>query len=173
MPGEPATTLRPETADDVDAIRDLVAEAFAAVPYGDGTESAIVDRLRERGELTISLVAERAGRVVGHAAASPVRLSGGEPGWFGLGPVAVLPGHQRTGVGTALVARTLDLLRERTGAAGVVVLGDPGYYGRFGFRAGAGLTCDGVPATHFQSVPLSVDGRVPRAAVAFSPAFDA
>ena len=165
--------LRPETAADIDPVRALIGEAFAPVPYASGTEAAIVDALRGRNELVLSIVAERAGRIVGHAAVSPVRLSTDEPGWVALGPVAVAPRHQRTGVGAALVRHALELLGERVAVAGCVVLGDPAYYARFGFRAQTGLVFDGAPAAYFQSLPLTVAGRTPSAAVSFSPAFDA
>ena len=165
--------LRPETAADIDPVRALIGAAFAPVPYASGTEAAIVAALRERGELLLSIVAERAGRIVGHGAVSPVRLSTNDPGWVALGPVAVAPGHQRTGVGSALVRHALELLGERTAVAGCVVLGDPAYYARFGFRAQTGLSFDGAPPAYFQSLPLTVAGHTPSAAVSFSPAFDA
>src|SRR5690606_18603384 len=114
------------------AIHTLVAAAFDGHPHSDGSEPAIVDRLRADGDLTISLVAEDGGEIVGHIAFSPVTISDGNEGWFGLGPVAVAPQRQREGIGAALIEHGLALLRER-GSAGCVVLGDPAYYGRFGF----------------------------------------
>ena len=84
------------------------------------------------GELTVSLVAETDG-LVGHVAFSPVLIADGSAGWYGLAPVAVLPEWQRRGVGAALIRRGLAILGAR-GAAGCVVLGDPAYYGRFGYN---------------------------------------
>lgn len=98
-------------------------------------ESRLVDALRANGGAWVSLVAERAGRVVGHILFSPVRLDPdpGAPRGAGLAPVAVLPDHQRRGIGGALVREGLSRCRA-LGVEFVVVLGDPGYYGRFGFR---------------------------------------
>jgi len=89
--------IRSEEPGDVNAIRDLVRAAFAEGPHSDGTEPAIVDALREGGALTISLVAADGAVIVGHVAVSPVTVGGDAGEWFGLGPVAVLPGRQRQG----------------------------------------------------------------------------
>jgi hypothetical protein len=67
-------------------------------------------------------------------------ISDGATGWFGLGPISVLPELQGTGIGTLLMQDALRLLRAR-GAAGCVVLGDPAYYSRFGFAPEASLVC--------------------------------
>ena len=131
--------IRDERPEDVDAIRNLTARAFAGMPYSDGTESAIVDRLREAGTLTLSLVAAMDGAVVGHVAFSPVAISDGSKDWFGLGPISVEPQHQREGIGSALVDAGLSRLKA-LGARGCVLVGDPGYYGRFGFSTGPALS---------------------------------
>ena len=162
-------TLRPETPADIPAIHHLTAEAFQNAEHTSRTEQFIVDALRAAGQLTISLVAEDAGTVIGHVALSPVTLSDGTPGWYGLGPVSVHPGRQRTGIGSRLVRQALDDSR-RAGAAGCVVLGDPGYYGRFGFRAEPGLVLPGVPPAYFQALPFG--GPVPRARVRYHEGFD-
>ncbi|WP_163469467.1 GNAT family N-acetyltransferase, partial [Escherichia coli] len=83
--------------------------------------------------LTLSLVAEHNGTPIGHASVSPIVLSNGAAGWYGLAPVSVLPAYQSQGIGSRLIRRLLAELQER-GAAGCVVLGDPNYYGRFGFQ---------------------------------------
>src|SRR5690606_39869862 len=80
-----------------------------------------------------SKVAESDGEIIGHVAISPVRISDSADGWFGLGPISVLPEFQGQGVGSQLMKSALDELEAR-GAAGCVVLGEPGYYGRFGFK---------------------------------------
>ena len=146
--------IRDERPEDVDAIRDLTARAFAGMPYSGGSEPAIVDRLREAGTLTLSLVAAMDGAVVGHVAFSPVTISDGSKDWFGLGPLSVEPPHQREGIGSALVDAGLSRLKA-LGARGCVLVGDPGYYGRFGFSTGPALTYDGAPPEYFMHVAFS------------------
>lgn len=146
--------VRTEQGGDVEAIRHLTEKAFASAPHTDGTEHLIIDRLRAAAALTLSLVAEDATGIVGHVAFSPVALSDGTDGWFGLGPLSVAPERQRTGIGGALVRSGLARLREKP-AAGCVLLGDPAYYGRFGFAADPRLRLEGVPPEYFQSVAFS------------------
>ncbi|MGH8206028.1 MAG: GNAT family N-acetyltransferase [Steroidobacteraceae bacterium] len=81
----------------------MTIAAFLNAPHTSHTEHLIVDELRRTGNLTISLVADAAGSVVGHVAVSPVRVSGRASGWFGLGPISVMPERQRRGVGSGLV----------------------------------------------------------------------
>ena len=94
-----------------------------------------MDRLRDAGALTLSLVAEVEGRIIGHIAFSPVRISSesSETEVMGLAPMSVRPEFQRSGVGSQLVRRGLEMLREN-GYEIVVVLGHPAYYPRFGFE---------------------------------------
>ena len=146
--------IRDERPEDVDAIHALTARAFAGMPYSDGTEPAIVDRLRIAGALTLSLVAEMDGSVVGHVALSPVAISDGSMDWFGLGPISVEPPHQREGIGSALVDAGLSRLKA-LGARGCVLVGNPDYYGRFGFSTGPALTYDGAPPEYFMHVAFS------------------
>ncbi|KAA9393694.1 TIGR03086 family protein [Kocuria coralli] len=129
--------IRPETPADVEAIRDLTTAAFDPVPYSDGSEPQIIDRLRADGDLAISLVAEDpSGRMIGHIAFSPVTAGNAARGWYGLGPVAVDPGRQGEGVGRALIEAGLAALK-KFGASGCALVGDPGFYTRFGFSGGA------------------------------------
>lgn len=121
--------IRNEVPADAPAIAAVTAAAFRSAEHSSGTEQHIVGALRDAGQLVVSLVAEEHGQVVGHVAASPATLSDGTAGWYGLGPVSVLPGHQGRGLGTLLVTRCLAELRARD-AAGCVVLGEPGYYAR-------------------------------------------
>ena len=160
--------VRLERRGDERVIGEVVDAAFAGHPHSDGNEPAIVERLRADGDLALSLVAEDAGRIVGHAAFSPVAISDGSRGWYGLGPVAVLPACQRRGVGAALIARGLDLLRGR-GAAGCVVLGDPAYYARFGFAHDPALVFSGPPPRYFQQVRFAAAGAA--GIVTYAPAF--
>lgn len=146
--------VRPERAADIDAIRALTETAFRTAPHADGTEHLIIDRLRAAGALTLSLVAEADGAVVGHVAFSPVSVSDGSAGWYGLGPISVDPARQGEGIGGALVRAGLEQLKAR-GAAGCVLLGDPAYYARFGFAPDPALTLDGVPPEYFMRVAFS------------------
>src|SRR5579863_8571960 len=125
--------IRAETPADLSAIEAVTIAAFLNAPHTSHTEQFIVSSLREAGKLTLSLVADAQGTLVGHVALSPVSLSDGTPGWFGLGPISVLPEHQRGGVGSRLMREALRRLREQ-GAAGCVLLGDPKFYSRFGFK---------------------------------------
>jgi putative acetyltransferase len=122
----------------------------------------------------VSLVAftpvQEGGEVVGHIAFSPVAISDGSPGWYGLGPVAVLPLWQRQGVGKALIIEGLARLRE-LGAQGCCLVGHPEYYPKFGFRNPGDLSIEGVPAEVFFVLPF--DGGMPQGVVTFHPAFGA
>lgn len=162
--------VRDERAEDADAIRVITDAAFAGMPHSAGTEAAIVDGLRSADALTISLVADEGGAVLGHVAFSPVAIDGEHYGWFGLGPVSVAPARQRQGIGDALIRAGLARL-EQQGAQGCVVLGDPRYYRRFGFVADPALRYPGVPQEYFQRLVL--DGAAAAGVVAYHPAFDA
>ncbi|MBQ0932675.1 N-acetyltransferase [Ideonella sp. 4Y16] len=160
--------IRPESPDDSAAIHVVTELAFRGHPHSDGSEPRIVRGLRDAGALSVSLVAEVDGVVVGHVAVSPVTISDGSPGWHGLGPISVLPAWQRQGVGSALMQAALERLRSQ-GAAGCVLLGDPAYYGRFGFAARPGLVYPGPPAAYFMALPLA--GVLPQGEVSYHPAF--
>jgi putative acetyltransferase len=114
--------------------------------------------------------ADVGGTIVGHVAVSPVVISDGTSGWFGLGPISVVPEHQTRGVGARLMEEALGLLR-KLGAGGCVVLGDPKYYGRFGFRSDRRLNLPGVPPEYFQA--LSFDSSRPHGVVSYHGAFEA
>lgn len=160
--------IRPERPDDIDAIEQVVRKAFLRAAHTSGTEHLIVRELRRASALTISLVAVIHGKIVGHVAVSPVAISDGAPGWYGLGPVAVVPSHQKRGIGYALVRGAL-LRLEQTGAAGCVVLGEPAYYGRFSFHVEPALVLEGVPPGYFQALLLA--GTPARGTVTYHPAF--
>ena len=160
--------IRNETDSDIDAITEITIAAFADCAYGNHTEQFIVTALRAAGALSVSLVAEIDGRVVGHAAFSPVTIDGEPCDWYGLGPVSVVPELQRQGIGSALINEGLRLLKE-AGGKGRVLVGDPNYYVRFGFRNVPELTLDGVPPEVFQALPLG--DEAPRGAVVFHEAF--
>ena len=143
--------IRKERVGDVPRIHQLTRDAFLNAPHTDHTEQFIVDALRSAGALSISLVAERAGEVLGHVAVSPVTISDGTTGWFGLGPVSVAPAEQGAGIGSALMQAALAELKQ-LGARGCVLLGAPAFYRRFGFRPAAPLVLTDVPPEYFQAV---------------------
>lgn len=145
----PGLLIRAERSGDIEPVAALTREAFAGQPYSSHTEQFIVDALRRAGALTLSLVAVQAGLVVGHIAFSPVTVSDGSVDWYGLGPLSVAPALQGRGIGRALVEQGLRALRE-AGAQGCVLLGDPAFYGRFGFASHPDLRLAGVPQEHFQ-----------------------
>ncbi|NMM44127.1 N-acetyltransferase [Rhodospirillaceae bacterium KN72] len=163
-------TIRPETDDDTAAIHDITVAAFADLEISNHTEQFIVEALRLAHALTVSLVAEVDGRLVGHIAFSPITLSDGTKGWYGLGPVSVAPDCQRQGIGTALIEEGLSRLK-KLGAHGCCLVGHPEYYPRFGFRNRPELTLDGVPPYAFFA--LSYDSTYPTATVTFHEAFAA
>jgi putative acetyltransferase len=163
-----SVNIRAETLADVAAIEAVTVSAFRTAPHASHTEQHIVNALRAAGRLAVSLVADMDGVVVGHVALSPVSIDDGTESWFGLGPVSVLPEHQRQGVGSRLVREALRILRER-GALGCVVLGEPEYYGRFGFQADRDLILPGVPPKYFQAI--SFGSSKPRGEVSYHQAF--
>ncbi len=140
--------IRKETAKDFRDIRELHDRVFSGP-----TEGSIVDGIRKGNPDALSLVAVVNDRIVGHIFFSPVAIGGLDaiPA-MGLGPMAVLPEHQKQGIGAALVTRGIQLLQE-SGCAMVFVLGHAGYYPRFGFSPASrhGFTCqwDGAPDDAF------------------------
>lgn len=161
--------IRKETSEDAAEIRHLTDEAFRTVAYSNQKEGEIVDALRAAKALTLSLIAEDKGEILGHVAFSPVLIGGEDKGWYGLGPVSVRPDRQGEGIGGKLIREGLALLRA-TGAKGCVLLGDPGYYGRFGFKADARLKLPGVPAEYFQCLAFGPD--MPQGNVTYHTAFN-
>lgn len=161
--------LRREQPEDEASIRKLTEMAFKPMSFSDGTEAPIIDDLRREGDLTLSMVATSSGEIVGHIAFSPVTIDGKSAGWFGLGPVSVLPTLQRKGIGAALVEEGTAILRS-TGASGCVLTGDPRYYRRFGFRSNGKLTYRKLPTSVVQALPFKNDDAV--GVLAFSPAFE-
>jgi len=118
--------------------------------------------------LTISLVAEIDGQVVGHIAFSPVTISDGSIGWYGLGPVSVLPEYQKKGIGKSLINKGLSMLKGLAGQ-GCTLVGDPNYYKRFGFRNIPDLVYEGIPQEVFLVLPFAEN--VPQGIVLFHEGF--
>ena len=163
-----AITIRPERPEDAAAIYIVTEAAFRDMPFSDGDEAELVGKLREDGDLTLSLVAEDRAIIVGHIAFSPVTISDGTRDWYDLGPVSVLPELHGQGIGSALVRRGIADMRAK-GAKGIVLLGSPDYYGRFGFEHDPQLRYPGPPAEYFQRLVL--DGPAPTGVVRYVPAF--
>ena len=161
-------TIRGERAEDADPIRHVHTASFPSP-----AEGHLVDLLRASTNLAISLVATVDGIVVGHVAFSPVTVAWDVVG-LGLAPLAVLPAFRARGVGTRLVRAGLAAC-SASGCGWVVVLGEPDFYGRFGFGPASALGLHdayaGGPA--FQVVEFS-DGAAPRGAglVSYGPEFD-
>ncbi|WP_061303193.1 GNAT family N-acetyltransferase [Achromobacter piechaudii] len=160
--------LRSEAPADVAAIHAVTEAAFLDAPHTSHNEQFILAALREAGALTVSLVAEMEGSVVGNVAASPVSISDGTSGWFGIGPVSVIPKLQGRGIGSQLIRKALARLSD-LGASGCVVLGEPSYYKRFGFMNEATLVLPDVPPEYFMA--MSFGQPLPSGTVTYHQAF--
>ncbi len=159
--------IRHEQARDIIEIEHLTYSAFENHPHhppgAKPTEHLIVNRLRDSGALTLSLIAEELAveklssesetTLVGHIAFSPIQINGKESNWYGLGPVSVLPSHQGKGIGSQLIEQGINQLTA-LGAEGIVVLGEPEYYRRFGFAHQVALKLEGVPPEYFMAQQL-------------------
>lgn len=162
-------TIRPETLADVAAIHDVTRRAFLTQPHADGDEQNLIDRLRDRGELSLSLVAlSKGGALVGHIGFSPVTIDGSACGWFQLAPVSAEPALHHRGIGSALIQSGIAELVAR-GARGIGVVGDPAYYERFGFGQIERLAPDGPEAPYFRAMVLQ--DPAPRGVVRYASAF--
>ena len=161
--------VRTEVPADASAISAVTEAAFREHPHSRQTEAQIIEALRRAGALSLSLVAQLNHQVVGHVAFSPVTITGDAPGWYGLGPLSVAPSVQGSGVGTALVWHGLQTMRQRN-AAGCVVLGEPAYYGRFGFRSTPALRLEGAPPGCFLVRPF--ERLIPLGTLRYHAAFD-
>ena len=162
--------VRDETTGDIGAIAEVTTAAFETLAISNHTEQLIIEALRTAGALTVSLVAEVDGRVIGHIAFSPVTISDGTQNWYGLGPVSVLPEYQRQGIGKALIREGLSRLKGMH-AGGCCLVGHPEYYKRFGFQNTRELVHEGVPEDVF--FVMSFDGHIPRGTVEFHEGFQA
>ena len=146
--------IRREQAGDEKAIYKVTADAFRGHPYAGGDEQDLVNRLRELGQLALSLVAMDGEQLVGQVCFSPVTLSDGSEPWFGLGPVSVTPERQSQGVGSQLIRSGLNEISAR-GALGCVLTGNPAYYQRFGFELAPSNVPKQEPREFFQLKLLS------------------
>lgn len=164
-------TIRQEIPEERASIHYVNQEAF-----GRNQEADLVDKLRKRGVLTVSLVAVQETAVVGYIAFSPVEIAS-EKSSFGaltLAPVAVLPAHQNKGNGSQLVIAGLEECH-RLGHEIIVLAGHPNYYPRFGFvpAYAKGIECEfEVPDEAWMIVELkqgALEGR--QGKVRFQPEF--
>lgn len=160
--------IRSEQPSDVEAIAEVTKAAFEDHPFSHQTEHFIIQDLRADDALTISLVGEVDGRVVGHIAFSSVTISDGTTDWHGLGPISVLPEYQGRRIGTSLVNSGLSLLKSLS-SNGSVLVGSPTYFNRFGFGNHPELILEGIPQEVF--VANSLIGQVPSGTVEFHQAF--
>ncbi len=162
----------PSTRDEARSDRAAI-DAIHAAAFPSAAEADLVSALRDAGLLVTSLVAIVDGAIVGHVAFSPVVIGGQDVAATGLAPVAVLPSFRRRGVAAALVGARIAA-RRAAGDVGVVVLGDPAYYARFGFvparRFGLEDSYGGGDA--FQVLGLG-RGSIPAGKVRYAAAFDA
>ena len=174
--------VRPEQPEDAAAVQRVIAAAFPAAdgtPTGTVVEVGLNDTLRRDPSWIpgLSLVAVRDGRVVGRLTSSYGTVTdpaGGRRPVAGIGPVAVDPAEQGTGVGRALLSAVIERAR-RSGEPALVLLGDPAFYGRFGFRpaVAAGITPpDPAWGEHFQALVLT-DGPPPAGSFRYAAPFDA
>ena len=160
----PKIIIRDEIDADVDAITEVTVAAFKTLEISNHTEQFIIEALRADNALTVSLIAEVDGRVVGHVAFSPVTISDGTQNWYGLGPVSVLPEHQREGIGKSLILEGISRLKGLN-AKGCCLVGHPNYYRKLGFKNVSGLVHEGVPQEVF--LAMSFDGQIPQGTVNF------
>jgi putative acetyltransferase len=129
----------------------LLNLAFAGSTF----ESSLVSGLRHAGRDIIERIIRQDRRIVAHLAIS-MAYRGATPIGFHLAPVAVHPEYQRHGFGTSLVFRTLA--ESRVAKAPIFVLGDPHFYGRFGFRRMERPSCSFDPSNqHFQALRWECD----------------
>jgi putative acetyltransferase len=163
--------VRPATDDDSEAIRAVHLAAFPT-----SAEADLVDRLRRDHDSEISLVAEQAGEIVGHVVLSRMSASAGGRAFraLGLGPVAVLPGAQGSGVGAELIRSALAIAAALAEEV-VFVLGEPDYYSRFGFSAESAAPFDSPYAgPYFMALWLRPGPAAPApGSAAYAPAFGA
>ncbi|SDP72843.1 GNAT family N-acetyltransferase [Desulforhopalus singaporensis] len=170
MSKKPEVIIRKERSEDAEVIAAVTIAAFKTLAISSHTEQFIVRALRDAKALTVSLVAEIGEKIVGHIAFSPVTVADGTGGWYGLGPVSVLPDYQRQGIGMAMINEGLGILKE-AGGKGCVLVGDPAYYNRFGFINHRQLVYEGIPQEFFLALPFGRE--VPRGSVLFHPGFQA
>ena len=165
----PNVTLRPEEPQDYQTIHDLTRDAFAPMPFADGTEAGSIDAMRKAGDLTMSFVAVT-DHIVGHVAFSAAQISGAEGLWFALGPISIEAGFQRKGIGTMMAKAGLAELA-KMGAEGCVLLGNPAVYNPMGFVSDGRLTFGSLNTDYIMYHSLT--GAIPTGEITFVDALQA
>lgn len=166
--------LRPELIDDFEKIDVLIRTSFECTALGYHNEAELVHSLRERGDLSLSIVAEIDDQIVGHIAFSPMKflmddVLNGQESWFCLAPLAVLPKFQGQKIGQHLVQSGIAGLKKQQ-ANGVIVLGDANYYQRFGFKHIPACTLNQAEFEHL--LGYSFDARALKGDIKLSAGFD-
>jgi len=138
------------------------------MPFSNGDEQNVVARLRNSGNLILSMVATFEDQIVGHIAFSAAKMKGESVGWYALGPVSVLPEYQRMGVGSALIEAGLNYLQDQN-ALGCIVTGNPFYYCNFGFEVAQEYAPAEEPKEYFMLIQFA--DKKPSGRFSFDPAF--
>ncbi len=152
-------TLRAEQPGDESDIFALTKAEFAT-----DAEARLIDMLRIDGDLLFSNVIEENGEILGHIALSPMKVVADDQSIrvLGLGPVVVIPDRQRSGIGSQLIHAAISWARTGNWRL-IILLGDPGYYCRFGFSVKAAKTFDSPYAgPYFQALWLDESPQTPQ-----------
>lgn len=162
-------TIRFEKAGDINRVNQIIKSAFEQIAHSNQKEHLLVEDLRTNDALTLSLVAKRNNDILGHIAFSEVTINGELDSWYGLAPVSVNPEYQNRGIGSRLIESGLNELKN-LGAKGCVLVGEPDYYKRFGFRLQNNLVYEGIPEKYF--LVQSFSKEIPAGKVKYHPLFD-
>jgi putative acetyltransferase len=151
--------IRDEFPIDYEQITKITIAAFTGHPYSNCKEYILVQKLREKKSMTVSLVAIVNGEVAGHIAFSPVLIAGKSCDWYGVGPLSVNPELQKQGIGSALMKAGIEKIKA-LGGKGCVLVGDPDYYVRFGYRNSDVMTFSHAPKENFMIIEFG-GGEIP------------
>jgi putative acetyltransferase len=161
--------IREEKPEDYAAMDDLLRVAFTFDNTSTLDEPEMVRELRAAEDIALSLVAVSSGdELIGHILFSPVNVENNSGSWVALGLIAVEPRLQRRGVGRALMEEGLRRVRE-AGAAGCVVMAEPPFYQRFGFRKRTGVQPSIPLSDEFLVLPFG--DEIPQGLVTYPPAY--
>lgn len=161
--------IRSEQEKDTKRTNQIIKAAFKNHPHSNQKEHLLVAELRDNNALSVSLIAEINGKIVGHIAFSAITINKEFNSWYGLAPVSVDPEYQSQGIGSVLIENGLNELK-KMGAKGCVLVGEPGYYKRFGFDHQDTLLYKGVPEEYFLVQPFR--SEIPKGVVKYHKIFD-